>query len=162
MLEKIFAPGQRKIVAFLIGVALTLFGDKLGITMTEENQTAVLALVGIFTGGNVLSKFAHALIKGAPLVPVSLSSPPSEAPGEERQEDFVLGEVVRVEKYAQQIAKDATAELNKVHARCKRIEEHMTKQSTSINDILTLLNAPKGPGNAPSGRVPTPNELYQG
>jgi hypothetical protein len=166
MLEKIFHPGQRKIVAFLIGVALTLFGDKIGVPMTEENQTAVLALVGIFTGGNVLSKFAHALIKGAPLVqqapPVSLSDRQVDA---ESQEDFTLGEVVRVEKYAQQIAKDATAELNKVHARCKRIEDHMTKQSTSINEILGLINAMKGvPPQGPQGpgRVPTPNELYQG
>ena len=61
MLDKIFTVGNRKIVAFLIGTALTLFGDKLGITMTEDVQQAIMTLVGIFTAGNVASKFAYTL-----------------------------------------------------------------------------------------------------
>lgn len=158
MLEKIFAPGQRKIVAFLVGVALTLFGDRLGITMTDEVQQSLITLIGIFTGGNVLSKFAFAMDKKvAPVESFSPSAPPIQ---QAEDSDLVLGEIVRVENYAKQIAKDATAELNKVHKRCKVIEDHMTKQSQSINDLLAMFNKQAPP--AGPGRVPTPNELYQG
>ncbi len=159
-LKKLFAPGNRKNIAFMIGILLTLFGDKLGVTMTDDIQQSVITLITIFTGGNVLSKFAYVfgqkkLVDDLDVRFPALSDKQVDA---ESQEDFTLGEVIRVEKYAQQIAKDATAELNKVHTRCKTIETHMAKQSQSINDLIAMMQ-PKSPS---PGKVPTPNELYQG
>lgn len=167
MLDKIFTVGNRKIVAFLIGTALTLFGDKLGITMTEDVQQAIMTLVGIFTAGNVASKFAYTLGNKSS-VNLTTDVHPS-APMQAEEASDLESRINNTWNYAKQIAGDATKELNNVHGRCKAIEEHMAKQSNTINQLLSMINnqvlpaikgAP-GPGPVmPQGRVPTPNELY--
>lgn len=157
-LDGLFAPGNRKNMAFIIGILLSMFGEKLGVEMTDDVQQSIITLIAIFTGGNVLSKFAYVLGQKKVVEELDVKFPPTPA-AEKEESEFVVSELARIDGYAAQIAKDATAELNKVHQRCKAIETHVAKQSQSINDLIAMIQRPQA---APQGRTPTPNELYQG
>lgn len=166
MLDKIFSVGNRKIVAMVLALAAILFGDKIGITMTDEMNDSIVQLVAVFTGGNVLSKFAFALLqKAAPKLPLpqlEQELPVAPGPAQATSVEAVL-------QYAQNIAKDTTAELNKVHGRIDEMSVHVGKTTKSVNDLILLINQrvlPAISGNQPPQppvgpqRVPTPNELY--
>lgn len=158
MLDKIFSVGNRKVIALVLALAAILFGDKLGITMTEEMNDSIVQLVAVFTGGNVLSKFAFALLNktGAKLPKIQLQEEPHSL------EDLVgsssADEIAEVADYARRIATDTTNTFNQVFSQLKGIEEHLAKQNNSINGLIGIINNKP----APKQQVPTPNDLYQG
>lgn len=169
MLDKIFSVGNRKIIAMVLGLVAILFGDKLGIVMTDEMNDAVVQMVAVFTGGNVLSKFAFALLNktGAVKLPQLeeahdiVINQGSEAPASSSSVDAEA-----VHQYASRIAQDTTKELQNVHNRIGVIEQHLGKTTKSVNDLIALINQqvlpaiPRSGNVPPQGPVPTPNQLY--
>lgn len=159
MLDKIFSVGNRKVIALVLALAAILFGDKLGITMTEEMNDSIVQLVAVFTGGNVLSKFAFALLNktGAKLPKIQLEEEPVKGL-ESLAVSSSADEIAEVADYARRIAQDTTNTFNNVFTQLKSIEEHLTKQNNSINGLIGIINSkPQA-----KQQVPTPNDLYQG
>jgi hypothetical protein len=65
----LFPQGQRKVVVSLIALALGIVMEKFAGGLSENMMTALIAVVGIFTGGNVLEHLSGVLkgLKGTKL-----------------------------------------------------------------------------------------------
>ena len=62
MMTKLFPEGQRKLIVSLIAMAVAIGFEKFTKQgLSEEMKTSLIALVAIFTGGNVMEHFANAL-----------------------------------------------------------------------------------------------------
>lgn len=146
MLNKLFPMGHRKLVVSLIGLALSFGLDHFG-KLDDNMKMSILALVGIFTGGNVLEHFADALkfLKGTKVGQVIEDAIPG---------DQGLGAVSQAATARTSEAVDeAHGRIDAVVSKQDDLERKLAVQAQNMAQVVNILNTLRQP--APP-RPPTP------
>lgn len=141
MIKKFFPEGQRKLVVSLIALAIALGFEKFGGGLTPNMQDSLIAIVAIFTGGNVMEHLANALkiVKGSKIGDiVEAILPGDQGLGREQQEQ------------EQEPPKDLTPYVQELYNRMASVEQIQGTQAKNIESIVKLMptrQAPAGPVN---------------
>lgn len=133
LLKKLFPEGQRKLVVSLIGLAVAIVLEKFTKTGLSDNmQESIIAIVAIFTGGNVMEHLGNALkiIKGTKVGQIIEDIMPGDqglgmpapAPVEQKEEEG-----------HQEV-------LNYVEQRMGQIEDIQRRQTKNIEVLVANMN----------------------
>lgn len=139
--DTLLAEGNRKTLMSLIAIIITVVTEHYTGPLSHQALDALVAIVGIFAGGNVAEHFANALkmkysgpvMQGEPPVPSQREEAPQTGPS-----------VQQVAEYAQRIANDTTNQFKQVH-------ELLAKQANSIDGLVKAINN-RPPQAPPAGQ----------
>ena len=135
LLEALFPQGKRKVVVSVVALIVGLVLEKFGGGLSENMQTSLIAIVAIFTGGNIMEHLADALkiIKGTKLGQII--------------EDAIPGDQGLGMDVSQKEERDPVAELAmETNARFQAIEAAQKQQAQNtavLIDHVKRLQQPK-------------------
>lgn len=142
VLVKLFPQGQRKLIVSLIGLAVAIAFEKFTKQgLSEEMKTSILALVAIFTGGNVMEHFANAIkaFKGTKIGAIIEDVLPGD------QGLKIAKEEVQAEEAA---APDYTEHIKELYAHAKGVNEQIAQlkqsqqlQAENTQKIIAMINS---------------------
>lgn len=167
LIQNLFPQGQRKVVISLIAILIGLGIDQLGGGLDENMAFALIALVGIFTGGNVLEHLATVLkpLKGTKIGAIIEDILPGDQGlvGPKQAPPQVSQSVESVSYPEQEVAEDTAAnpydevfmsvfqELQTLRNTVTGLNQQVQLQAGNMEKLIGIINAqlqaagPQGP-----------------
>lgn len=169
LILKLFPEGQRKVMVSLIAIAVGVAMERLGGGLSNNMENALVALVAIFTGGNVIEHIAAAIkvLKGSKagaiiedLIPGDQGLREDPVRVETMSSRSVVGsgssEALRQEfiNEMQAVVTTVGARLNNsdqqvmsVQKDIAEVKDQMRTQAQNVADIVKILNSTRGGAN---------------
>lgn len=140
MIAKLFPEGQRKLMVSLVALAIAIAfekGTKQG--LSEDMKTSLIAIVAIFTGGNVMEHMANALkvFRGTKIGGII----EDVLPGDQglRVEEPQKEEVAAAPDFTEHI-KELYSHAQTVNGRLKAMEDSAKLQAENTQRLITMIN----------------------
>lgn len=147
VLVKLFPQGQRKLIVSLVGLAIAVAFEKFTKQgLSEEMKNSIIALVAIFTGGNVMEHFANAVkvLKGTKVGAIVEDILPGD------QGLKAVKEEVQAEEAS---APDFTEHIKELYAHAKSVNEQLTAlkqsqqtQADNTSKLISMINSQRAKG----------------
>lgn len=158
LIQKLFPEGQRKLSMSLVTLAVGLILNHFHL-LDENMRVSLLAILAIFTGGNVMEHLADALkvLKGTPVGKViedilpgdqGLAATAAKAPSVQAASGPSVAQV------AAESASQAAQLASEAHDRIAEMEKKIAISNQNISQIVQILNQLRS-ANAPRAAAPT-------
>jgi hypothetical protein len=151
-----FEPGYRKITLSVLAVVGVVVLEKFGGGLSADTKEFILMILGIFTGGNVLSKGIRAAqeVKMAKQELDSYEGPVNEAepaaPPVEQQKslsaDDLLPEINKIVQHVNKLDNAAGAKLKELEEGQAELSSRIDLQAKNIDKLIELVNKFGGNG----------------
>lgn len=155
-LKKLFPEGQRKLIVSLLALVIAIVLEKFSKTgLTDNMQESLIAIVAIFTGGNVMEHLSAALkvFKGTKVgeliedvVPGDQGLGKVEAPQKEETDDRVARDLERAYNEFVQFANQTEGRFQQMQTALSTHAENTQKIVGMIDRINKTLSQGEGSG----------------
>jgi hypothetical protein len=144
LVGKLFPEGQRKLLVSLIALAIGIVLEKFAGGLTDNMRDSLIAIVAIFTGGNVMEHLANALkiVKGTRVGQIIEDMIPGDQ-GLGKEPDPV---------------QEQSEEEDELQHRLYVMEQAQKVQANNISSIVNMLNRMSGQGQTGSVQPPMRKE----
>jgi hypothetical protein len=163
LIGALFPEGQRKLMVVLIALAVGAGIDQFGGGLDETMLTAILGLVAIFTGGNVLTHLSSVLapLKGTKIGQIIEDTMPGN---QNLGKDVVAEDVGEVPMSHQQayVMRQMADQIQALATNLTDVQNKLQVQAQNTASIVGVINAMRGAGQQapqrPAGSNPPPQE----
>jgi hypothetical protein len=147
---EVFEPGNRKTTMTLIALVGTILLEKYGGGISGDLKEMILAILAIFTGGNVLSKGIQAAkeIKVQKQVVSEVvtdlvqeaqdASPP--VPVRDPDIDRIIEHVNKLDAEAGRLIKDLAGKVEQTNTNVQELSGRLDKQVHNLSEVLKIIN----------------------
>ncbi len=155
-ISEAFEPGYRKVTLSVIALVGVVLMEKFGGGLSQDTRDFILTVLGIFTGGNVLSKG----IQAAKDVKISKQEVVSEDITEDARIPVMVEDIKKIVNYVNNLDKTFGEKLQEVNAkisdpvqqenpdvelRLKELSDRLDVQVQNVSKLISLVNQIRGP-----------------
>ena len=145
-ISEVFEPGHRKVTMTVLAMVGVILLEKFGGGLSVETKNFILSVLGIFTGGNVLSKGIQA-VKEVKVAKVDgFAIPPEGEPAPESELDLEARFNQLDQLAGQHIAK-LNGDVDGLKESVKELSSRLDLQVKNLSKLLEIVN---GRANSPT------------
>jgi hypothetical protein len=148
---EVFEPGNRKTTMTLIALVGTILLEKYGGGISGDLKEMILAILAIFTGGNVLSKGIQAAkeIKVqkqvvsevvTDLVQEAQDASPPPVLVRDPDIDRIIEHVNKLDAEAGRLIKDLAGKVEQTNTNVQELSGRLDKQVHNLSEVLKIIN----------------------
>ena len=141
VLTKLFPQGQRKLIVSLVGLAVAIAFEKFTKQgLSDDMKTSIIALVAIFTGGNVMEHFANAVkvLKGTKIGAIVEDALPGDQ-GLKVQKEEIQREEAAVPDFTEHI-KELYGHAKSVNQQLAELKQSQQLQADNTQKLIGMIN----------------------